>query len=172
MPKTALLVIDVQRIYMEPEPMVTCDGDDLIGKCQGLIAKARAAAVPVVFVTHRSDDQPDDPDLVGVHPSLAPKVSEPIVEKTFGSAFFRTDLERTLADADAETLYVCGLATFGCINAAVMCALCKGYDTMVVKDAHGTQPLKDSTAAQVIDHFNTAWERAGATLIEAADVAF
>lgn len=168
----ALMVIDVQRVYMEPEPMVTSDGDDLIEKCAGLIDKARSAGVPVVYVQHLSDEQPDDPELIGVHPRLAPRAGEPIVQKRFGSAFFKTDLERALADIGAETLYVCGLATFGCVNATVMCAVCKEYETIVVKDAHGAQSFPDSTAAQVIQHFNAAWERAGARLIRAADVSF
>lgn len=168
----ALMVIDVQRVYMEPEPMVTSDGDDLIEKCGGLIDKARSAGVPVVFVQHRSDDQPDDPDLIGVHPKLGRKASEPVIEKRFGSAFFKTDLEKTLANLGAKTLCVCGLATFGCVNATVMCAVCNGYETIVVKDAHGAQDFPDSTAAQVIDHFNAAWERAGARLVRAADVSF
>ena len=167
----ALMVIDVQRAYMEPEPMVTSDGDDLIEKCGGLIEKARSAGVPVVFVQHLSDDQPDDPELVGVHPKLGRKADEPVIQKRFGSAFFKTDLERTLADLGAETLYVCGLATFGCVNATVMCAVCKEYETIVVKDAHGAQDFADSTAAQVIDRFNAAWERAGARLILAKNVA-
>ena len=168
----ALLVIDVQRAYMEPEPMVTSDGDDLIEKCGELIDKARSVGVPIVYVQHRSDDQPDDPDLIGVHPKLAPRAGEPVVQKRFGSAFFKTELERTLADLGAKTLYMCGLATFGCVNATVMCSVCKEYETIVVKDAHGAQDFPDSTAAQVIDHFNAAWERAGARLIASQDVAF
>ena len=55
--KRALIVIDVQRAYMEPEPMVTSHGNDLIEKCRGLIDKARSGSVPVVFV----------------HPALAPQ---------------------------------------------------------------------------------------------------
>jgi len=170
--KRALLVIDVQRIYMEPQPMVTSDGDDLIDKCRGLIAKARVARVPVVYVEHRSDDQPDDPDLVVTHPKLGRPSEEPVIEKRFGSAFFQTTLEARLKTLRAKTLYISGLATFGCVNATVMCAVCKGYDTVVVKDAHGAQAFPDSTAAQVIDHFNAAWERAGARLMQATDVRF
>ncbi len=168
----ALMVIDVQRAYMEPEPMVTSDGVDLIEKCKGLIEAARAAGVPVVYVQHRSDDQPDDPELIGIHPELAPEAGEPVIQKRFGSAFFKTDMERILGGLGAETLYVCGLATFGCVNATVLCAVCKGYDTVVLRDAHGAQDFADSTAAQVIEHFNAAWERAGARLIQAADVRF
>ncbi len=95
-----------------------------------------------------------------------------MIQKRFGSAFFRTNLEQTLSDLGAKTLYVCGLATFGCVNATVMCSVCNGYETVVVKDAHGAQDFADSTAAQVIEHFNGAWERAGAGLIRAADVPF
>jgi hypothetical protein len=119
----ALMVIDVQCVYMEPEPMVTSDGDNLIDKCNGLIEKARAAGVPVVYVQHMGDDRPDDPELIGVHPELAPRAGEPVIQKRFGSAFFKTDLGETLRDLGAETLYVCGLATFGCVNATVMCRL-------------------------------------------------
>ena len=168
----ALMVIDVQRVYMEPEPMVTSDGDDLIEKCLGLIDKARSAGVPVLFVQHRSDDQPDDLELIGVHPVLAPAAGEPVIQKRFGSAFFKTDLEKTLQGLGVKTLYVCGLATFGCVNATVMCDVCQGYETIVVKDAHGAQDFPDSMAAQVIEHFNAAWERAGARLVLASDVSF
>ena len=170
--KQALLVIDVQRIYMEPEPMVTSDGDDLVEKCSGLIQTARASDVPVVFVQHLSDDQPDDPDLIGIHPALGRAEGEPVVQKRFGSAFFETDLEETLTDLDAETLYVCGLATFGCVNATVMCAVCKGYETIVVKDAHGSQSFPDTPAERMIEIFNGTWKRAGATLMKSEDVRF
>ena len=173
MPQTAaLIVIDVQRVYMEPEPMVTSDGDDLIAKCARLIEKARGAGVPVVFVQHLSDDQPDDPELVGIHPELAPGPGEPVVQKRFGSAFLKTDMETTLAKLGIKTLYVCGLATFGCVNATVMCAVCKDYSVVVVKNAHGAKDFPDWPASEVIDHYNGEWERAGARLIEADDVRF
>jgi len=53
-----------------------------------------------------------------------------------------------------------------------VCAVCEGYDTIVVKDAHGAQAFADSTAAQVSDHFDAAWERAAARLMGAKDVSF
>jgi nicotinamidase-related amidase len=123
-------------------------------------------------VQHVSDDQPNDPGLIGVHPGLGPLPGEPVIQKRFGSAFFKTELERTLADLGVKTLYVCGLASFGCVNATVMCSVCKEHEAIVVKDAHGAREFADSTAAQVIDHFNAAWERAGAHLISAGEVSF
>jgi len=172
MTRTALLVVDVQRVYMEPDPMVTSDGDDLLVKCGGLIAKARGAGVPVIFVQHVSDDQPDDPELVRIHPHIAPAPGETIVQKEFGSAFMRTVLEQMLVELETETLYICGLATSGCVNATVMCAVCQDYDVVVVKDAHGTQSLGPATAHEVIDVFNKTWERAGARLMRANEITF
>jgi nicotinamidase-related amidase len=170
--RKALVVIDVQRVYMEPEPMLTADGDDLIPKCRGLLDRARDAAIPVLFVQHRSDDQPDDPDLVGIHPDLGLRPDEPVVEKRFGSAFFKTDLEPRLREAGIEELVLCGLATFGCVNATVMCAICKGYEVTVVRDAHGSTDFPDTPAAQMVEVFNRTWEAAGARLLPAASVEF
>lgn len=53
-----------------------------------------------------------------------------------------------------------------------MCAVCKGYDVVVVKDAHGAQGLPNSPAKDVIEHFNRAWERAGARLMKEKDITF
>ncbi len=167
-----LLVIDVQRVYMEPEPMVTSDGDDLVPKCRSLIERARDAGVPVVYVQHVSDDQPEDSDLVGIHPDIAPLEGEPIVQKRFGSAFFRTNLEDTLNNLGAKSLYVCGLATFGCVNATVLCALCKEYDVRIIRDAHGCPSFPDEPAAETIEAYNKSWEGAGAALVSFADVTF
>jgi nicotinamidase-related amidase len=172
MTRTVLLVIDVQRVYMEPDPMVTSDGDDLLVKCGSLIAQAREAGASVIFVQHVSDEQPDDPELVRIHPDIAPAPGETIVQKQFGSAFMRTVLEQTLVELETETLYICGLETFGCVNATVMCAICQDYDVVVVKDAHGAQALGPSTAHEVIDVFNRTWERAGARLMRANEITF
>ena len=170
--RQALLVVDVQRVHMEPEPMVTRDGDDLIAKCVSLIGRAREARVPVIFVQHLSDDQPDDPDLVRIHPEIEPLAGEYVVQKRFGSAFMRTILEQTLTELAVETLYICGLETSGCVNATVMCAICQDYDVVVVCDAHGTLDVGPSTAREIIGVFNGTWARAGARLTEASDVAF
>jgi len=170
--REALLVIDVQRVHMEPEPMVTRDGNDLVSKCARLIGRAREAGVPVMFVQHLSDDQPDDPELVRIHPEIEPMPGEYVVQKRFGSAFMRTILEQTLTELAVETLYICGLETSGCVNATVMCAICQDYDVVVMLDAHGTLDVGPSTASEVIDVFNGTWERAGARLMKASDVTF
>ena len=172
MAATALMVIDVQRVYMEPEPMLTRDGDDLIDKCRRLIEQARSHGIPVLFVRHIDDEDAVDESLTDIHPSLGRRGDEAVVTKRFGSAFFQTDLEQRLRDIGAQRLVVCGLATFGCVNATVMCAVCKEYDVVVVEDAHGNPANGPYSAAEVIEHFNRTWKRAGATLVSSTDVRF
>jgi nicotinamidase-related amidase len=94
------------------------------------------------------------------------------VQKQFGSAFFRTGLEENLNRLGAKTLYICGLATFGCVNATVLCALCKNYDVRVIRNAHGCSSFPGEPAADTIDAFNSSWKRAGATLVSFGDVGF
>ncbi len=165
----ALMVIDVQVKYMEPEPMVTSDGPDLLEKCGGLIDAARANAIPVIYIQHVDPDAPPDPELIAIHPQIAPNANEAIVQKTFGSAFMKTELESVLEQRGLSKLYLCGLATFGCVNHTVLCAVCRGYDVTVASDGHGTSPEAGPVDEQMA-HFNRMWERAGATLRKAREI--
>ena len=57
-PNTALLVIDVQA-----SPMTNAHNrDGVIANINALVDKARAEAVPVVWVQHTSDNLPRDSD--------------------------------------------------------------------------------------------------------------
>jgi nicotinamidase-related amidase len=170
--ESALLVIDVQREYMEPAPFLTCDGNDLIAKCRRLIESARTAGVPVVFVRHVDKVPPADPALAEICSDIAPRETDIVVEKRSPSAFLHTDLEDVLRRLSVRTLYVCGLATYGCLNATVVCAVCKGYDVTVARDAHGAQSLGNVSAAQLIAQFESAWVDAGARLALSRDIAF
>ena len=129
-----LFVSDVQGVNMEPNPQVTSDGDDLIPKCRGLIDKARAAGVPVVYLQHLSDDQPDDPALVAVHPDIAPALEEPVIPKWFGSAFFKTDLDQWLREKGVTLCAVGGIATNFCVLTTVMDATCHDFKTVLLED--------------------------------------
>lgn len=170
MNKTGLLVIDVQPVFMAPEPMWTRDGDDLVAKCAALIDRARQADVPVLFVRHigESGQYAGDDPRFGIHPGLALSRGEPVVEKRFGSAFMETDLEAVLRGRGIGRLVVCGLATDGCVNATVLHARCLGYDVTVVADAHATSGSPDVIPAEIVAAFNAAWERIGVTVVPAA----
>jgi NAD+ synthase len=107
-----------------------------------------------------------------VHPSIVPQSGDCGLVKTFGSAFMRTDLEDRLERLGAGSLVVCGLATLGCVNQTLFCAVCKGHEVTVASDAHGTAPSGFFPPAEIIREFNATWEHAGARVVQTARVAF
>ena len=86
---TALLVIDVQAGNFE-ESAPDYGGSDLLAKISHLIARARAAGVPVVYVQHCGPegaiDQPGTPGWE-IHPAIAPKEGDVVVQKRHSDAF-------------------------------------------------------------------------------------
>jgi nicotinamidase-related amidase len=95
---TGLLVIDLQR-GMFPADQPPHDGEAVLGRVSGLLAQARAKAIPVLHVQH--DGGAGDPlerRTPGweIHPAVAPKAGEPVIEKSRCSAFHGTDLHEQL----------------------------------------------------------------------------
>ncbi len=101
MDKTALVIIDIQPVFMTSPRMLTVDGDDLTEKCRRLIERARASAIPLVYVQHADrGDMPEgiDEAQIAFHPDVAPRDEEPVVGKQFGSGFMGTPLHEILQE--------------------------------------------------------------------------
>ena len=74
---------------------------------------------------------------VQIDPALTPEPGEPVIEKLWASAFFRTDLAGRLAEAGADSLVVAGLTTSGCVRATVVDGLQHDYRVVVPREAVG-----------------------------------
>ena len=175
-PRTALLVIDVQNGVVRGAH----DRDRVVATIAGLVDRARAADVTVVWVQHRSDDLPADSEQWRIVPELTPRDNEPLVHKAYGDSFEDTDLEPALAAARVGRLVVTGAQTDACIRSTLHGAFTRGYDATLVADAHTTEDLSAYGApppAQVIAHTNLYWRfqtapgRTAGT-VDAADVDF
>ncbi|MDO3685783.1 isochorismatase family protein [Micromonospora sp. C28ISP2-4] len=175
-PRTALLVIDVQNGVVRGAH----DRDRVVATIAGLVDRARAADVPVVWVQHRSDDLPTDSEQWRIVPELTRRDDEPLVHKTYGDSFEDTDLEPVLAAARVGRLVVTGAQTDACVRSTLHGAFTRGYDATLVADAHTTEDLSAYGApppAQVIAHTNLYWSfqtapgRTAGT-VDAADVDF
>jgi nicotinamidase-related amidase len=156
-PNTALLVIDVQNNVMASAH----NRDGVIANIAFLVDKARAESVPVVWVQHSGDDMPRGSDGWLYVPELTQAASEPVVHKRYGDSFEDTDLETVLADRKVGRLIVAGAQTDACIRSTIHGAIVRGYDTMLVSDAHTTEDLSEWGApppAKVIDHTNLYWQ--------------
>ena len=155
-PNTALLVVDVQNGVVEN----AYERDAVVSNIAGLVEKAREQDVLVVWVQHSDDGLSRGTDDWRIVPELEPGAGEPLVEKHYGDSFEDTTLESVLADRGVGRLVVAGAETDACIRSTLHGALVRGYDTLLVKDAHTTSdqtPWGAPPPGQVIAHTNLYW---------------
>jgi len=175
-PNTALLVIDVQNGVVGGSH----NRDSVVGNIATLVDRARAAGAPVVWVQHSDDNLPKDSDDWQYVPELSQQPAEPVVHKQYGDSFEETDLEAVLAERGVGRLVVAGAQTDECIRSTLHGAIVRGYDAILVGDAHTTEDLSEWGAPspdKVIDHTNLYWgnHRAPgreAGVVETASVSF
>jgi nicotinamidase-related amidase len=176
-PNTALLVIDVQNGVVTGAPR----RDEVVANINTLVDRARAGGVPVVWIQHSDDD-----DLLEggegweFVPELVREDKEPLIAKRYGDSFEETELEAVLAGFGVGRLFVTGAQTDACIRSTLHGAIVRGYDAVLVGDAHTTEDLTAYGAPApeaVIAHTNLYWKyhtapgRKGGTL-ETAEVDF
>ena len=161
-PKTALLVIDVQRGILEIPNLVRKKKvdqalDETVGRIAGLIARARTASVPVIYIQH--DGSPGhrlEPGTSGwpLRPEIAPQPGDPVIHKRACDAFFETTLDAGLAAAGIQQLVICGCMTQYCVDTTVRRAVGLGYDVVLAADGHMTADTDTLGFEQVIAHHN------------------
>ena len=175
-PDTALLVVDVQNEVVAN----AYRRDEVIENIRTLIERARGLRVPVIWVQHADDNMPEGSDGWQYVPELQRQGSEPLVGKRYGDAFEDTNLESELNRLHVGRLVVAGAQTDACIRATLHGAFTRGYDTLLVADAHTTEDLSEygmPPPDKVIAHTNMYWtwqDGPGrtASVVEAADVDF
>jgi nicotinamidase-related amidase len=175
-PNTALVVIDVQNDVVAN----AYNRDKVIANIDTLVDRARAQQVPVIWVQHADDNLPKGSDGWQYVPELERRESEPLVHKQYGDSFEDTTLESELAKRGVGRLVVTGAQTDACIRATLHGAFVRGYDTVLVGDAHTTEDFTEyglPPADKVIAHTNMYWtwqDGPGRTagVVETADVNF
>ncbi|MDN0085080.1 cysteine hydrolase family protein [Crenobacter sp. SG2305] len=152
---SALIVIDVQNVLFEPEPR-PYEADAVIDRINGLIARARTAKVPVLFVQHESSGTPIEYGSPGWAQAagLDARPDDPVVRKTTPDSFLRTDLAERLAVLGATRLVLCGYATEVCVDTTTRRAAGLGYQLTLAADAHTTHDKTHASAAQIRTHHN------------------
>jgi nicotinamidase-related amidase len=155
-PKTALLVVDVQNGIVDGNH----ERDTVVANVGSLVDKARQEEIPVVWVQHSSEELPRESDKWRIVSELTPNDTEPLIEKIYGDSFEDTDLEDVLSELGVGRLLVVGAQTDACIRSTLHGALARGYDAILVSDAHTTEHLTAWGAPppeQVIAHTNLYW---------------
>jgi nicotinamidase-related amidase len=176
-PNTALVVIDMQRGVVAD----AYDVDNVVNNINTLVDRARAASVPVIWVQHGDDDLPQGSEAWQYIDDLQRSDGESLVHKSYGDSFEDTDLESILANHRVGRLVVTGAQTDACIRSTLHGALTRGYDTVLVSDAHTTEDFRPWGGpigpAEAIAYTNRYWKfadapgRAGSTVCT-SDVEF
>jgi maleamate amidohydrolase len=153
--RPALLVIDVNVGFTDPESPLVCDLESVVASIRRLIDEFRRAALPVVYTTvsYGEGDKAvaaafidKIPALltleagsrwVEIDPRIAPLPSEPVLNKLWASAFFGTALSSLLASAGCDSVVVTGASTSGCVRATAVDAIQHGYRPAVPREAVG-----------------------------------
>ena len=149
----ALIVIDIQKGAGPPEaPPIPVMGpnDELIANARALIAAAREAAIPVIFIqeAHRPDLVDfgreldgvetihclEDNPLTEISADIGFRPGDYFIRKRRYSAFFGTDLAILLKGLKAETLLLIGGLTDVCVHYTFVDAHQSDFYTRVVED--------------------------------------
>ena len=175
MTSTALLVIDIQRAAFDGARCPPIDrSDELVGNAVALVAAARDAGCPVIFIQHCDD--PDQPFEEGtphweLHERLLPWPSDIVIKKHASSAFENTELGVTLQDLDIADLVVCGLQSEFCVSNTSKAALAEGYRVTVAQDGHSTWPSEGRASHVIVESVNEELRSLGAVLASTASLA-
>ena len=156
LPHTALLVVDVQNAAVER----ALERDAVVANVGSLVERARRQGVPVVWVQHSDEHLARGTDAWQIVSELTPGDAEPLVEKNYGDSFEDTTLEAELSGLGVGRVVVVGAQTDWCVRSTLHGALARGYDAILVSDAHTTEDQTDCGAPppdQVIAHTNLYW---------------
>ncbi len=156
--KPALVLVDLQRDYLDDVNLEPA-ADSVIVAAGELLELCRARHVPVIHVyTTVRREAPDQRmphwrrdevwrcvEGTAGHaspPALLPRGGEPVVHKTFFSAFSTTHMAEAVAASGADTLLLCGVHQHACVRATATDAYQRGLSVLVVEEATGShQPL-------------------------------
>lgn len=174
---TALLIVDLQQDFCSPGGYVSALGKDVapiaavVAPVLRLLAAARAAAVPVAWLTACYEDALVPPGMLrrkqemGVErvccaegswgaallPGLEPAEDEPVIVKHSYSGFSNPALETFLRRHSVESLVFCGVQTNICVESTLRDGHSRGYHIGVAGDAVAshTPPLHEATLANI-----------------------
>ncbi|MCF8233398.1 MAG: cysteine hydrolase [Bacteroidales bacterium] len=133
--KPALLVIDVQNRFI---PLMSEEDQNVaIAMINWSIGIFRQYDLPVIRIHHTTPGHGPEPgtDEFAFDNRIKTTENDPMITKTYGSAFNKTELDSLLQAEGINTLYMCGLSSVGCVLATYMDANNYDYKAFLIKDA-------------------------------------
>ena len=149
--KRGLLVIDVQNEYFTGALPITHPVGHL-DHILNVMDSAAKKGVPTVVIRHHQP-QPDSPLFRKgskeweLHPEVAKRKSDLLIDKTLPGSFTGTGLEDWLKQSGIDTITICGYMTHICCDTTARQAMHNGYKVEFLSDATGTLPVANSAGS-------------------------
>lgn len=151
--RAALVLIDLQRDYLDRPGLVPAEGE-LLPRIAALLEGCRAAGVPVMHAMtlvrpdggNRMPHWKESGHWACVEATagalapaaVAPGHGEPVFAKDFYSAFDAPGLEPALAANAVDTVVLAGIYTHACVRATALDAYRRGFRVVIASDAVGS----------------------------------
>ncbi|WP_217474941.1 cysteine hydrolase family protein [Stutzerimonas stutzeri] len=161
-PKRALIVIDVQNEYVTGNLRIEYPNvQRSLGNIARAMDAAHAAGIPIVVVQHlaaetsplfaRGSQQAD------LHPTVAHRPFDHLVQKSLASALTNTGLAAWLRDRQVDTLTVVGYMTHNCDTSTVLQAHHEGWRVELLHDASGSLPYENAAGRASAEEIHRAF---------------
>lgn len=160
MAKRALLIIDVQNEYFTGKLPISYPAGSLDNVLQAMDA-ASAAGVPVVVIQHGAP-QPDSATFRRgsreweLHPAVAERPRDMLIEKTLPGSFTGTQLAAWLHEREIDTVVIAGYMTQMCCDTTARQAMHQGLNVEFLCDATGTLAVKNGAGAVTAEELHRA----------------
>lgn len=164
--RPALLLVDLIEGFTDPDCALGSAAHSVVEASRRLLDAFRDKGLPVAFTTvvYHDDHQARVfrdrvPALellkpgtrwVRIDSRVAPGPGEPVFEKQWASAFFKTGLDDYLRDQQVDSLVVTGLTTSGCVRASAVDGLQHDYRVVIAAEAVGDRN-EDAHRANLFD---------------------
>ena len=154
----ALIIIDMQAGVFESAIIPPVAGaKELLSQIDKLIAKARSASVPIIYIQHSGGSgHPLEHGTSGwhIHPDITPTDQDIVIQKRTPDSFYNTQLQTELESRNIKRLVIAGIQTEFCVDTTCRRAFSLGYQVTLAKDAHSTWDTELLSAPQIIAHHN------------------
>lgn len=130
--RAAVVIMDYQNVIVKN---YAGDPPAVLAAASTVLAAARKAAIPVIYIVARSGAFAAGGPDAEIHPAVAPKPGERVIPKTKTGSFSTTNLDVALRESGCDTLVLLGVSTSGCVLSTVRHGFDLGYKIFVVADA-------------------------------------
>lgn len=148
--KPALVVVDMQRYFLEESAPAYLGVKGIIPNVQLLVNAFESAGLPI-FVTRYCSAEVDGPvekwwnvrlEPGEIWAELDPRIAYPesatILEKHLYGTFASTDIDARLKKKGCDSVVICGVMTHLCCETTAREAFHHGYGVLFVADANAT----------------------------------